>query len=139
MHVTYEQNFWYFKEGYRNFINQYIHPPNTTYILILNQQLHSSAFNKTPSGCVSMQKGTNLKQLMPNIVCFWRIYLLVYLTLIQRDHSPENNRKSELHFDVITSFSAVYIWSWTTAHRDTRKRSFRTVTNDVTAGGGPLP
>ena len=23
-------------------------------------------------------------------------------------------------FDVITSFSAVYIWSWTTAHRDTR-------------------
>ena len=25
-------------------------------------------------------------------------------------------------FDVITSFSAVYIWSWTTAHRDTRNR-----------------
>ena len=26
----------------------------------------------------------------------------------------------EGHFDVITSFSAVYIWSWTTAHRHPR-------------------
>ena len=25
-----------------------------------------------------------------------------------------------MNFDVITSFSAVYIWSWTTAHRDPR-------------------
>ena len=28
--------------------------------------------------------------------------------------------QSAIRFDVITSFSAVYIWSWTTAHRDPR-------------------
>ena len=28
----------------------------------------------------------------------------------------------KIYFDMITSFSAVYIWSWTTAHRDTRNR-----------------
>ena len=33
-----------------------------------------------------------------------------------------NFREPQDIFDVITSFSAVYIWGWITAHRDTRKR-----------------
>ena len=63
-------------------------------------------------------------------------YLLAVAILdanITNDFLLVNNQPDTL-FDVITSFPAVYIWSWTTAHRDTR----RTVTNDVTAGGGPL-
>jgi len=93
MHVTFVQNFRYFKEGPRNFINQYIHLPNTTYILTLNLQLHSSAFSKQPSGCTL--KGTNLYQYL----FLANIFIGVpYATPLQRDQSPEDNRNFELHF-----------------------------------------
>ena len=44
---------------------------------------------------------------------------VTYLTMHQ-PFSSNSLLMIQEFFDVITSFSAVYIWSWTTAHRDTR-------------------